>query len=113
MAITPAVTATLIKSGFNVHIETGAGLESKFRDAEYAAAGASIVPNARAAYEADILLKVRQPLDAEVDLLREHSTLISFLYPGQNRPLIDRLGERKINAFGRFQDKKEERDVPF
>lgn len=100
VAITPAVTAQLVKQGFNVHIETGAGVEAKFRDTDYTAAGAQIVANAQAAFDADILLKVRQPLDVEVALLREHSTLISFLYPGQNRDLIARMGERRINAFG-------------
>lgn len=48
----------------------------------------------------DILLKVRQPMDSEVDLLRQGQTLISFLYPGQNKDLIDKLATKKINAFG-------------
>lgn len=44
-------------------------------------------------------MKVRQPLDNEIANLKEHSTLISFLYPGQNKDLIDKLSQRKINAF--------------
>lgn len=47
----------------------------------------------------DILLKVRQPMENEVNLLRENSTLISFLYPGQNKDLLNELSKRKINAF--------------
>lgn len=50
---------------------------------------------------ADLILKVRQPLESEVELFQPGSTLISFLYPGQNKSLIDKLGHRKINAFGK------------
>lgn len=99
VAITPAVTATLIKHGFAVQVEAGAGFESKFRDQEYLDAGATIV-DAGTALNADILLKVRQPMDAEIPFLRENSTLISFIYPGQNRELMEKLAERRINAFG-------------
>lgn len=98
MAITPAVTATLVKKGFTVQIEENAGFEAKFRNEDYTNAGGKIV-SSNDAYNADILLKVRQPIDAEVPLFNEGSTLISFLYPGQNKELIDKLAQRKINAF--------------
>lgn len=48
----------------------------------------------------DIILKVRQPLDNEIEKFRENATLISFLYPGRNKNLIDQLASKKINAFG-------------
>jgi NAD(P) transhydrogenase len=38
----------------------------------------------------------------EVDLLREHGNLISFLYPAQNKDLIGKMGDRKMTAFGKF-----------
>lgn len=100
MSITPAVTATLVKNGFTVQIEAGAGFEAKFRDQDYIDAGGKIV-DVKTAFESDILLKVRQPLDEEVSLLKENSTLISFLYPAQNKDLISKLGERKATAFGK------------
>lgn len=50
----------------------------------------------------DIVLKVRQPIESEVQKFREGSTLISFLYPAQNKTLIDKLAERNINAFGMY-----------
>lgn len=99
VAITPAVTAILVKNGFTVQIENGAGFEAKFRDQDYIDAGAKIV-DTKTAFQSDILLKVRQPLDQEIPLFRDSSTLISFLYPGQNKDLITKLGERKLNAFG-------------
>lgn len=99
VAVTPAVTATLVQKGFTVAIEKGAGFEAKFRDDDYAKAGGKIV-DAKSALDSDILLKVRQPQDQEIPLLKERSTLISFLYPAQNKDLINKLAARKINAFG-------------
>ncbi|XP_059619909.1 NAD(P) transhydrogenase, mitochondrial-like [Phlebotomus argentipes] len=98
VAMTPAVAATLVKKGFNVNVESGAGFEAKFRDDEYVQAGAKIV-DSKSIYNSDILLKVRQPTNEEVPLLKPDSTLISFLYPAQNKDLMNELGKRKINAF--------------
>ncbi|XP_055699861.1 NAD(P) transhydrogenase, mitochondrial-like [Phlebotomus papatasi] len=98
VAMTPAVAATLIKKGFNVNVESGAGFEAKFRDEDYIQAGAKIV-DSKGIYNADILLKVRQPTNEEVPLLKPESTLISFLYPAQNKELINELAKKKINAF--------------
>lgn len=48
----------------------------------------------------DIILKVRPPQESELVDLREGSTLISFLYPAQNKSLIDALAKKRVNAFG-------------
>lgn len=98
VAMSPAVTAALTKKGFTVNIEKGAGEEAKFRDQDFAEAGGKIVDGNKA-WDSDILLKVRQPLDTEIPLLRDNSTLISFLYPGQNKDLLNHLAKKKINAF--------------
>jgi NAD(P) transhydrogenase len=98
VAITPAVTALLVKKGFHVNVESGAGFEAKFRDEDYTQSGAKIVEGTKA-YDTDILLKVRQPIDSEIPNIRVGSTLISFLYPAQNKALIDKLSQKKINAF--------------
>lgn len=102
VAITPAVAQTLIKKGFNINIEENAGVNAKFRNQDFEAAGAVIVDNKKA-FESDIILKVRQPLDNEVSNFKENSTLISFLYPSQNKILVDKLAERRINAFGKYK----------
>lgn len=81
-----------------MNVESGAGFEAKFRDDDYTQAGGKIVQG-NDAYNADILLKVRQPAESEIPLLKEGSTLISFLYPGQNKELMDKLSQRKVNAF--------------
>ncbi|KAJ8980304.1 hypothetical protein NQ317_005225 [Molorchus minor] len=98
VAITPAATETLVKKGFTVKIEENAGVEAKFRNRDYEQAGANLV-NTQNVFSSDIILKVRQPIDKEVEYFKENSTLISFLYPYLNKELIDKLGKKKINAF--------------
>jgi NAD(P) transhydrogenase len=99
IACTPAVVAILAKKGFNVNIEDGAGVESKFRNIDFEASGAKIVDK-KAAFGSDIVLKVRQPSIAEAGLFRDQGTLYSFLYPAQNQDLMDALAKRKLTAFG-------------
>lgn len=99
VAITPAVVTTLTKKGFNINVEDGAGVESKFRNIDYEASGAKIVDK-NSAYASDIVLKVRQPSLQEAGLFKDGVTLYSFLYPGQNKDLIDALAKKKLTAFG-------------
>lgn len=99
MALTPVVTAAFVKKGFTVNVEEGAGFSAKFRDDDFAKAGANIV-NANTALSSDIVLKVRQPHDSDIPLLRDNSTLISFFYPARNQALIDKLSAKKMNVFG-------------
>merc|ERR1712061_846324 len=99
VACTPANTALLTKKGFTVNIQEGAGRLSNFRDEDYAAAGGNIVSK-DAAFKQDIVLKLRQPSLQEAGLFKDGVTLYSFLYPGQNKDLIDALAKKKITAFG-------------
>jgi len=99
VAITPAATAMLTKKGFTVQVEENAGVLSQFRNDDYAAAGAKIVPKAEA-FTQDITLKLRQPSLEEAKLFRDEATLYSFLYPGQNPELIKALADKKLTAFG-------------
>lgn len=99
VALTPVAAATLVKKGFTVNIEDGAGLESKFRNEDYATAGAKVVDKITA-FHSDIVLKVRQPMNNEVGQFKDGGTLISFLYPGQNKDLVDQLVAKKLTAFG-------------
>jgi len=66
---------------------------------DYEAAGAKIV-DSNAAFQSDIVLKVRQPSTEEAPKFKEGGTLYSFLYPAQNKDLIDELAKQKITAFG-------------
>ncbi|XP_060780291.1 NAD(P) transhydrogenase, mitochondrial-like [Neoarius graeffei] len=99
VAVSPAGVEALVKQGFQVHVEEGAGREAKFSDQQYQAAGASIT-NTMGAFNSDLVLKVRGPVfnDSlglhEVALLKKGCTLVSFIYPAQNAELMDRLAER-------------------
>jgi NAD(P) transhydrogenase len=106
VALTPANVALLKKKGFKaIYVEKGAGVGAKFADSEYEAAGAKLVDTTEV-YQSDIVLKVRPPQQNptagshEASLLKENSTLISFLYPAQNRAIVDALAKRKATAFG-------------
>lgn len=104
MAITPQNTALLLKKGFRqVLVEHNAGLEAQFTDEAYAAAGATLVEKSTLWKESDILLKVRAPsieeTSNEVNSLREGGTIISFLYPAQNKAIVDALAEHRANSF--------------
>ncbi|EPQ58348.1 NAD P transhydrogenase [Gloeophyllum trabeum ATCC 11539] len=101
VSITPQNAALLLKKGFSkVLVERGAGIRAQFVDEQYAAAGATLVMRDDVLKASDILLKVRPPLlGKEAEHLREHSTIISFLYPAQNKDIVDVLAQRKVNAF--------------
>lgn len=105
VAVTPENVARLIKMGFAVAVEHDAGAGASFGDDDYVAAGAEIVADTRTIWQTgDILLKVQPPsahptLGAhEADLIREGGTLISFLYPGKNTDIVQRLAARKATA---------------
>src|SRR6185503_5592843 len=104
VAATPDTVEKMVKLGLEVIVEAGAGDASTFADAAYIEAGARIVDSNAVFAEADIVLKVRQPMARaggahEADLLKAGSILISFIWPAQNKPLVDRLAARKINVF--------------
>ncbi len=110
VAATPENVARLIKLGFDVGVETQAGALASFTDADYTAAGGHVITDTRELWhEADIVLKVQPPDQHpdlgvhEADLLREGTTLISFLWPGKNQALIDRLAARKVTAIAMDQ----------
>ena len=90
VAMTPASAGDLQKLGHTCVIETGAGAKAGFSDAAYREAGVEVVKTAAALWKAaDVVVKVRPPMDAEIKRLREGQTLISFFYPGQNKDLME------------------------
>lgn len=94
VAASPNVVAKWIKGGWQVAVERGAGDLASYPDAQYEAAGATLVSRAEA-WAADIVLKVRPPSEAEADQLRDGGTLISFFYPAENEALMQQLAARK------------------
>ncbi|KAF9227694.1 PNTB-domain-containing protein [Gyrodon lividus] len=101
VSLTPQNVAMLKKKGFNsILVERNAGAAAQFLDSDYANVGATLVSKEELYSKTDIMLKVRPPSqDEEVKNLKEGSTIISFLYPTQNKSLVDKLASRKVNAF--------------
>ena len=102
VATTPEVAAKLIKLGYTVALEQGAGAAADLADDAYRAVGVEILAEASALWSSsDIVLKVRGPSHEapdEVALLPEGGRLISFLWPAQNPTLMERLAERRATV---------------
>ncbi|MFL6573793.1 MAG: Re/Si-specific NAD(P)(+) transhydrogenase subunit alpha [Burkholderiales bacterium] len=99
VATVPEVVERLVKLGFRVAVQSGAGDAANFADDTYRAAGAEIVGDAATLWSsADIVFKVRAPSAEEVQLLRAGTTLVSFLWPAQNPSLMQALAARKVTV---------------
>jgi NAD(P) transhydrogenase subunit alpha len=99
VALIPDTVKRLVASGVEVKVESGAGIDSGHGDDAYVAAGATIVPDAKQAFDADLVIKVLKPSAAEVALLRPGSALIALLQPMTNHDLIRDLAARDITSF--------------
>lgn len=98
VATTPEVIGWLAKLGYEVAVESDAGKDANFANEVYQEAGAEIISDRKALWDAaDIILKVRAPEDEEVELLHEGQTLISFIWPAQNEELMAKLSAKKVN----------------
>lgn len=87
VALLPSAAYQLIRRGHHVRVETGAGEGAGFPDAEYAAAGAEIVPSAKEAYDAELVVKVKEPQPSEIPLLKPGQILFTYLHLAANREL--------------------------
>ncbi|ALV27729.1 Re/Si-specific NAD(P)(+) transhydrogenase subunit alpha [Pannonibacter phragmitetus] len=99
VAMTPDSAAQLQKLGYSCVIESGAGKAAGFSDEAYRKAGVDVAASAADLFAvADIIAKVRPPLDSEVALLGEGKTLISFFYPAQNKELLEKAKATGANV---------------
>ncbi|MEQ1764246.1 MAG: Re/Si-specific NAD(P)(+) transhydrogenase subunit alpha [Pyrinomonadaceae bacterium] len=100
VAATPQTVLKLKKLGFDVAIESGAGGAINASNAEYKEAGADVLPDAAALWSAsDVVMKVRPPEGNETDLIREDGWLVGFMWPGQNREIVDKLAKKNATVF--------------
>lgn len=99
VALTPTWVEVLVEAGHVVLIETAAGAGSGFVDREYVDAGASIVASAPELYgRAELLVKVKEPLEPEYDLLRPASVVFCFLHLAAQENLANILLEKRITS---------------
>ncbi|TKI08069.1 Re/Si-specific NAD(P)(+) transhydrogenase subunit alpha [Martelella alba] len=97
VAATPKTVEQLLKLGFTVAIESGAGKSASFEDAAFQAAGAAVTDTADV-WQADIILKVNAPTDEEIPLIKSGATLLSFIWPAQNPALLEKLSAKNITV---------------
>ena len=101
VAITPSGVAAFVARGHQVVIEAGAGVGSAIPDEAYRAAGAAVVDGAHAVWErADLVLKVKEPLDHEFDRMRPGQILFTYLHLAASHDLTTQLLERRIVGIG-------------
>jgi H+-translocating NAD(P) transhydrogenase subunit alpha len=99
VATAPEVVEKLIKLGFAVTVESGAGDGASFYDDAFVKAGAKIAGSAAELWaSSDIVFKVRAPDAAEVALLKPGQTLVSFVWPAQNPDLMKALADKKVTV---------------
>ena len=99
VGLVPETVGRLVKDGFEVIVQTGAGRDYNL-DADYEEAGAKIVDGADGVYgEADIVVKVQSPTEDEIGLLRKGQVLICFLNGPQAPDLVEKLAEAGVTVF--------------
>jgi len=99
VATVPEVVEKLIKLGFKVAVESGAGEGANCSDDAYRTVGAEVVEGTAKLWTmADIVFKVGVPTTDEVGLMHEGQTLITFIWPAQNPELMQQLAARKVTV---------------
>jgi NAD(P) transhydrogenase subunit alpha len=98
VALTPDVAGRLVKSGFDVNVERGAGTAAFFPDAAYAAAGVTLAERA-AILQSDIVLQVQAPHGAELARYREGAALVAAFQPAVDPALVRQIAQHQLTAF--------------
>lgn len=111
VGLTPANVADYVSAGHKVIIEKGAGEGSGFTDEEYKKAGAEIGDKKRV-FEADLIIKVKEPIEEEYDYFREGQTLYTYLHLAADKPLTEMLLKKKIKAIAYETMKDELNQLP-
>jgi alanine dehydrogenase len=99
VAITPAGVNEFTRSGHEVVVESGAGLGSSITDAEFVSAGATILPSADDVWaDAELVLKVKEPIAEEYHRMREGQVLFTYLHLAASKECTDALIDRKVTG---------------
>ena len=99
VAVQPDGVAELVYHGHRVLVETEAGTGSRFSDAEYAAAGAEVLDSADEVFAAaDLIVKVKEPIQAEYHRFRPGQQLFTYLHLAADKQLTEFLLDQKIDS---------------
>lgn len=97
VGLTPAGTDVLVRNGHEVYIERNAGVKSGFPDEEYIAVGAKILDTPKEVFDAaDMIIKVKEPLESEYDLFHEGQILFTYLHLAPDLPQTEALLRKKV-----------------
>ena len=100
VALVPDTVGRLVKTGFEVAVQQGAGMAAAFPDEVYRVAGAGLVATPADVFgRSDVVLKVQPPSTAEVALCREGAALVALFQPAAERDVVAALAARKVTAF--------------
>lgn len=98
VSLTPKNTERIIKKGYQVLVESGAGDKANFSDNDYEKSGAIIIQTKSELYsEVQLILKVQPPTDSEITMIKPDTLLLSYLYPSNNRELMEKIANARIN----------------
>ena len=112
IALIPAACADLVRAGHQVVVQTQAGSLSGYSDEAYQAAGAEIAGSMRQLYaQTELIVKVKEPVDEELDLLEARHVLFSYLHLAANRELAGRLAQIGLAAIA-FETVEEHGSLP-
>ncbi len=101
VGLVPEACAELIGLGHRVGVQSGAGVASGYSDGDYGKLGVAILPDAETVYgESELIIKVKEPVGPELQLLQQHHLLFGFLHLAANPALLVRLQEIGLTAVG-------------
>lgn len=113
VALTPAGADGLVRNGHKVLVQAGAGLGSSFTDEEYVAAGAEMVAEAADVWkQADMIIKVKEPLESEYQYFRKDLILFTYLHLAAEESLTKALQESGVTAIAYETVEKPDRSLP-
>jgi alanine dehydrogenase len=98
VAMMPGGIRQLAEGGHEILVESGAGKESGFGNSEYEAAGARLVPAAREAWDADLVVKVKEPQPSEYDFMHPDLVLFTYLHLAAEKNLTSEMVQRGVTA---------------
>jgi len=101
VSLIPEAVGDIVSTGHKVFVQTEAGCGSGYADEAYQTVGAQIVPDISTVYEeAELIVKVKDPIEEDLELLQAHHTLFSFLHLAPQPELIQRLCDIGLTAIG-------------
>jgi alanine dehydrogenase len=112
VAMTPAGVHALAQRGHRVDIQAGAGEGAGYHDDEYRAVGANIVATADEAWAAELVLKVKEPVEQEYRFLREDLTLFTYLHLAADLPLTRAILDSRVTAIAYETVQLADRSLP-